>query len=226
MRILPFILLIVVSTAGFLSVGVSCKKKKKYCTEGGTCRSVLLAKDFFLFKEGSWWVYEEETSHQRDSQYVYQYTNTSGYDFDMRVHSTLEDYDYHYWPIYANGAIEECSESEPVSGRCIIIQKSKGKIGDFQGESNCFFINYKVGDWSYVMNVSYPESKITVSNIFPSYTNSVGIFSNTIEMTEVKTLTEKNQLTKHFYVQNIGLIRKELIDSNEVWNLVNYHIEQ
>ena len=226
MKILPLILLIVVSTAGFLSVGVSCKKKKKYCTEGGTCRSVLLAKDFFLFKEGSWWVYEEETTHERDSQYVYEYYNSGSWDFSMRVHSTLEDYNYQFWPVYADGAKEECSESEPVSERCINIFKYKGKSGDYIGEGKCFFINYKIGDWSYAPQVNNPDNKITLSNIFSSYQLPLLNFENVIEITEVKSLIEGNQQTKHYYVQNIGLIRKELLDSNQVWNLVNYHIEQ
>ncbi|MCC6702183.1 MAG: hypothetical protein IT221_11710 [Fluviicola sp.] len=225
MKFIHYTLILFVFFASFFALSSSCKKKKKYCTEGGTCRSVLLAKDFFLFKEGSWWVYEEETSHQRDSQYVYQYTNTSGYDFDMRVHSTLEDYDYHYWPTYASGA-KKCSESEPVSGKCIFIKKSKGKIGDYIGEGECFFINFKIDDYSTVFFVDYPYNKIWIKGIYSNYNLNGNDVYNTIKIYEDYSLLEGKQPTNHFYTKNIGLIRKELLDSNQVWNLVNYHIEQ
>lgn len=225
MRTLPFILLIVVSTAGFLSVGVSCNKKKKYCKGSSTCRSVLEAKEWFLFKQGSWWVYEEESSHQRDSQYVYSYYNSSSYDFDMRVHSTLADYDYHYWPGYASGA-KECSESEPISGKCIWINRNKGKIGDYIGEGMCFFITYEIGDYKYVSNASYLNNKIIIENIYNSYSVYNNTYLNVIKIHELNTLIEGKQSTNHYYSKNIGLIRKELIDSNQVWNLVNYHIEK
>lgn len=75
MKIYHISLIALLAFAAVFSTASSCKKKKKYCTGGGTCRSVLEAKEFFLFKEGSWWVYEEETTHERDSQYVYDYQN-------------------------------------------------------------------------------------------------------------------------------------------------------
>jgi hypothetical protein len=157
---------------------------------------------------------------------VYQYTNTSGYDFDMRVHSTLADYDYHYWPTYAQGAIEECSESEPVSNKCIYINRNKAKIGDYIGEGICFFVNYKLNDGVYVTNINNLNNRITLINQLDSYSYGSFNFDNIQVIHENSSIIESNQETKHFFVQNVGLIRKELIDSNQVWNLVNYHIEQ
>jgi hypothetical protein len=144
----------------------------------------------------------------------------------MGVHSTLENYNYRYWPKYAVGAIETCNESEPVSGTCIYIYRDKGKIGDYIGEGNCFFINYDIGQWIYVDNYQYQNDKITITNIHNEFQVPAGNFLNAIEIYENGTLIEHNQPTKHYFVKNIGLIRKELVDSNQVWNLVNYHIEQ
>jgi predicted small secreted protein len=226
MKTTYYLVFCIVAFAAVFSTASSCKKKKKYCTGGGTCRSVLEAKEFFLFKEGSWWVYEEETTHERDSQYVTEYHNTSGYDFDLTVLSSRDGYFYHYWPKFANGAIETCSEKEPVSGKCIYIYRNKWKIGDYVGEGNCFFVNYDIGQWIYVDNYQYQNDKITITNIHSEFQVPAGNFLNAIVIYENGTLIENNQPTKHFFVKNIGIIRKELLDSNQVWNLVNYHIEQ
>jgi len=209
-----------------LGAGVSCKDKnpKPYCTENpGECQSVLAAKDFFLFKQGSWWVYEEATSHERDSMYVTQYSNSNGYDFDMRVKSSLTDYEYHYFPFFAGGN-QSCSEAAPVVGKCIYIKRSKYKPGDYIGEGNCFFVNYKVGDWTYVPNVTYWDNKIVIAELFSSFEMNDLVFGQTVKVNETKNFVEDNQSTNHFFSRNVGLVKVELLDSNQVWNLVSYHI--
>lgn len=226
MKIIHFSLLGTLILAAVFTTSSSCKRNKYCKKKAGTCRSVLEAKDFFLFKEGSWWVYEEETTHERDSQYVYESHNTSDYDFDTRIHSTLENFDYHFWPVYAEDAKRECNESEPVSSKCIHIYRNKGKIGNYIGQGICFFINYNLNDWTYGDNYLYPTEKLIFISINYNLQFSFEHFENVIIVSEEKTLIEKNQPTKHFYVKNIGLIRKELLDSNQVWNLVSYHIEQ
>lgn len=223
-----YIILIVTLLTGIFCTSSSCHHKKKatYCSGSGTCRSVLEAKDFFLFKQGTWWVYEEENTHLRDSQYVYEYNNTSGYDFDMRVHSTLEGYDYHFWPDFAEAAPTACSENEPVSGICLWIYRSKGKSADYLGQSECFFISYNLGDYLYSPNQHFSNNKITVTEIMSNYNVNGQNHNNVVKINENCTITEGFQSTNHYFARNVGLIKKELIDSNQVWNLVNYHIEQ
>lgn len=209
-----------------VSVFSSCKEKKTYCEENpGECRSVLTAKQFFLFKIGSWWVYEEETSLERDSVYVTEYTNSSGYDFDMRTYSTLEDYVYHYSPFFAGGN-QSCSESAPVQGKCLYINRSKGKSGDYVGQGYCFFVNYRKGDDAFITgNIYFENNKIIVSNVLSTYNIGTLNFGETVIIHELSTRIEGIQPTNHYFAKNVGLIRKELLDSNQVWNLVSYHIE-
>ena len=222
--------LLFASLVFFLLFGaLSCKdkdNKKSYCTENpGSCQSVLAAKEFFLFKEGSWWVYEEETSHERDSVYVYQSVNNiNNYDFDVKTHSVLQDYDYHYWPTYTspNG----CSASQPVNKKCIFINRSKGKANDYVGQDYCFFINTVKGAYETVTgNIFYDNNKISVSDIYQNYTIGELNFSRTVKIHELSTRIEGIQPTNHYFSKDVGLIRKELLDSNQVWNLVSYHIE-
>jgi hypothetical protein len=220
---------LIIFTLVFSFVSTSCKDKNKpqvsTCQQNpSACESVLTAKSFFLFNDGSWWVYEEENTGARDSVYVTESINTSGYDFDMRVYSTYQDYFYHYYPFFPtehNG----CSPSAPVNQKCLYITRSKGKPGDFVGDAYCFFVNYKVNDFTYVFNVYYENNKIIVKDIWDTYTLNNLNFDKTVKIHELNSYEEGQQPTNHYYSKNVGLIRKELLDSNQVWNLVSYHIE-
>ncbi len=173
---------------------------------------------------GSWWVYEEETTHERDSMYVTESINDpDSYNFDMRIKSSLTNYEYHYWPFYAQGN-SFCSQTSPNYAKCLYVKRSKGKLGDFVGENDCFFISYKLNDWIYGSNVTYWEDKIIVSNIIDSFNYNNLIFDKTIVIKELKNYLEGNQMTYHYFSKGVGITRFELIDSNKVWNLVNYYI--
>lgn len=209
----------------------SCKDEKPIAKSHcelypGDCEVVSEGKKFFAFKIGSWWVYEEETSGERDSVYVTQSSiNPDGYDFDIRMYSTLEGYTYHYWPMYASGAAL-CSTTEPMTGKCLYIKRSKGKLGDFVGEDNCFFVNYRVNDFMYNGgNIYFENNKIIVHEISPTFSIGDLNFEETVKIHELSTRIEGIQPTNHYFSKNVGLIKKELLDSNQTWNLVDYHIE-
>lgn len=204
----------------------SCKKDKPAeptpCT---TCQKVTEAKDYFAFKVGSWWVYEEETSLERDSVYVTESTiDPSGYNFDVRMFSIYNDFYYHYWPTYM-GNISECSETSPVSKKCLYVNRSKYQFGNVIGDNYCFIVSYKVGVFESEFNVCLPENKIVVEDIKDEFSIGQLNFEKTIKIHELSTFIENCQPTNHYFSKGVGLVRKELIDSNQVWNLVNYHIE-
>jgi len=210
---------------------VACKDKEpnpntsSCVTNPGSCQSISAAKDFFLFKIGSWWVYEEETSHVRDSMYVTQYNNTTTYDFHMRIESGLDGYLYDFWPVALHN-VQGCSETGAVARKCVFIKRSKGKQGDFVAESYAFFVQYNLGDSLGSFNNHYDNNRIYISEKLPAYAIDNNTFGETVKIYEPHTAQEHDQTTHHYYSRGVGLIRKELLDSNQVWNLVNYHIEE
>jgi hypothetical protein len=107
----------------------------------------------------------------------------------------------------------------------VYIHRAKGKIGDYIGEDICFFIQYRKGDQVNITNINYQNDKITVTDILSSYSVGSLDFNKTIKVHEDHTYIEHNNPTNHYFSKGVGLIRKELIDSNQVWNLVSYHIE-
>jgi hypothetical protein len=216
----------------FILLPIACKKEAvkepTFCDQHpDQCAPISEAKDFFLFKMGSWWVYEEETSKVRDSVYVTEYSNTETYDFDARYTSALTGYTYHFFPFghtYAGG-VADCDPVKPINTRCISILRSKYKSGNFVAEDVCFFVYYNKNYSSSTENSAFIDNKITINDVYNSYNLNSNIFGKTIKLSELHTSIEHNQPTNHYYSKGVGLIRKELLDSNQVWNLVNYHIE-
>lgn len=210
----------------------SCNKDKTQCPTcptggaGTDCEDIQNVKKFFAFKVGSWWVYEEENSGVRDSVYVTQYQNDpSNYNFDVRVYSTYQDYYYHYWPEFAVGD-QSCNENGLICKRCLSVKRSKYKPGDFVAEGKCFFFIPKVGQFDYVYNTALPNNKVTIVSISDSITFSNLAFQRTVKVHEENTYMEGIQPTSHYFSEGVGLVRKELLDSNQVWNLVNYSIQE
>lgn len=213
----------------FIFISSGCKPKptpKTYCEDNpGNCSNIQGVKNFFVFKEGSWWVYEEENSGDRDSVFVTEsVNNSSNYDFDLRVYSTYQGYFYHYFPEFASGN-SNCTANGNINSNCVYVKRSKYKPGDYVGEGICFLFTYKLNDWQYVPNLNYTNNRITVTDIQNNYDLGDLSFLETVKLTELNTYQEGKQPTNHYFSKNVGLIRKELLDSNQVWNLVNYYIE-
>ncbi len=214
-----------------VSLVPSCNKDKTPCTTcptvGTDCEDIQNVKNFFAFKVGSWWVYEEETSGIRDSVYVTEYQNDpSNYNFDVRVYSTYQDYYYHYWSEYYSNS-NDCPESGLLCKRCMLIKRSKYKPGDFVAEGRCFMFIPKIGDSQGSFNTAFTNNRIYVSMIQDSFNLPIEtIHGRTVTIYEDNTYMEGIQPTNHYFSENVGLIRKELLDSNQVWNLVDYYIQE
>jgi len=85
-----------------------CHKDKKefvpFCEEfPEQCVDMERIKDHYYFKTGSWWIYQEVTSNQLDSQWVSQ-DWVSDCDFDLIIKSSLDHYDRHRWAEILNPA--------------------------------------------------------------------------------------------------------------------------
>ncbi len=217
-----------------VSLAVSCKQtteEPNYCaTSPGGCNSVMIAKEFFLFKPGSWWVYEEEYSGVRDSMYVLSSANGSTYDFDIVIKSALDNFQYHYWPQYTGQPTADgCSETAPVAKKCMSIKCSKGIPGGpgvSLGESRCMFFQYNLKDSVGSNNIDYPNNFIHITSIMNTYQLGNFLFDKTtIKVFEPHNGHNGNHPTYRYFSKGVGLVRLELADTTETWNLVNYHIQ-
>jgi hypothetical protein len=216
-----------------LSVVFSCKKDPEipYCElHPDDCVDVREVKDYFYFKIGSWWVYEEENSGVRDSVYVIEtYSDTSSYYFTTTLKSSYDGYRYLYWP--GGGATSDADDNiVKKSKRSTAITKAKSKPGELVSESTCFLFYPTPGLWTYSTFYwgagNSSTGKLTVEEIHNTYIVNDLTYFDVVHNSDECTSSEDGQFTDNFYSKEAGLIRKELSDSNQVWNLVEYHISE
>ena len=210
-----------------LLVVVSCRKDDEipYCEEfPNDCVDVREVKDYFYFNYGSWWVYEEENSGKRDSVYVIEtFSDTSSYYFTTKVHSTYDDYNYRFWTNGVTG--DKYKNLVEKSIRSTNVVRSKTKSGDYVGEDACFIFYPKPGLWAYTYGGhDITNNVLKIEEIYTDYTILEKNFKDVVKVSEEHTAVEEKQPTLHYYSPNIGLIKKELLDSNQIWNLIDYNI--
>ncbi len=194
-------------------------------TNCDTCHSILEAKEYFAFKAGSYWVYEEETTHERDSMFVTQSWISPSYNFNCKIISQRSGFEFTYWPSYFSNA-GSCSTTGGVTGKCLFVNRNKSKTLENLGDTWAMFINYNIGDeygtneWGSVCT----ENTLKICNIHDTVTIGNLTFNRTILINESCSYHYDQQPVNLYYSQGVGIVRKELIDSNQVWNLVKYKI--
>lgn len=214
------------------SLIISCRKDKTpesdldYCElNPDECVDIREVKNWFYFDFGSYWVYEEENTGKRDSLYVIEtYSDTGSHKFTTRLQSSYDGYDYVYrtetaLTTFKNHMVKKSDKSTGV-------YRVKTRPGDFVASDRCFLFYPKVGMWGFNYGgIGTTNDTIIIEAIYDDYLVSDEFFSNVVAIRERYTAIEELQPTWHYFAEGVGLIKKELLDSNQVWNLVDYHIE-
>jgi hypothetical protein len=178
-------------------------------------------KEWMLFQPGTYWIYEEENSGIIDSVYVTfatHYGDPESADFNCITKNTLDNYESAYHRAHNELTCFPCLSPH---GACVIIMREKYKPNDFVGETVYFLYDHFIGDWRRTGN-----DTIALSNIQGSLALENDIFSNVVQIHHAKDITEHDQETNFYFAKNIGIVKKELLDSNQVWNLIRYYIVQ
>lgn len=214
----------------FTILFTQCRKDKSipFCEQyPDQCVSMHRIKDHYYFKKGSWWVYQEQNTGAIDSQWVSK-SWSDGCKFDLVINTTLDDYDYHRWT-HLLTLSEDCGIVE--KRKLAYIERSKTKAGDYVGGSFIGMFYPIVGDslnnflgGGYGSSTYYSQLRIRKISIIYKQLNVNYI--NVIEISDDFNIVENSQPTTHWYAEGVGLIKKELIDSNQVWLLTKYNVEQ
>ncbi len=200
---------------------IDCNETPEKCVESKKTR------DHYYFKTGSWWVYQEVNSHQLDTQWVSQdWVNDCK--FDLIIKSSLDDYERHRWS-HERALSKNCGMVP--KGDVTRIERSKAKAGDYVGGSYIGIFYPVIGDFIGNYGGGGYQSEtysgmLWVNNIHSEYTILNETFINVVQMKDKYNITEHSQPTFHYYAEGVGLIKKELIDSNQVWLLIDYDVQQ
>jgi len=187
------------------------------------CEDMERIKDHYYFKTGSWWMYQEVTSHQLDSQWVSKgWVNDCK--FDLTIKTSLDDYDNNYWiKLLTNG--QGCGEVNK-GIKAAFIKQNITMPGNYIGELNISSFPYNEGDSTYNYVYNQPNNSACLIKIHDSIELLNKTYFNVLEYNLNYDPIQNKQKTKYFYAEGVGLIKKELIDSNQTWLLINYNVEQ
>ena len=203
-----------------------CRKDKNipFCEQyPDQCVSMHRIKDHYYFKTGSWWVYEEQNTGAIDSQWVSK-SWSDGCKFDYSINNSQNNYENNYWTkLLTNG--ENCGVIKKNETGAFIIQ-NKTKQGDYVGELKISHFYYRENDSVYNYVPYAPNNYSRLIKIHKQFEVDNEIYNYVLEYYIESDPLEEFQSTKYFYAEHIGLIKKELIDSNMIWILLDYNIEQ
>ena len=201
------------------------------CGEANTLEEL---KQWAYFKTGTYWVYEEETSHVLDTFMVlnsHDFVTSQGNEqFDYEMLRTRDQYYYRFWFNEGWSALDcnnDCCE-------CRRLWCSKYRPGDADGQSPLLTFPTFVGSYSYLGSGDGDYGKVEVVDFLSQlpigssmfYDVVVELNTNSVLDQNPSTFTNEYYQVKYYFAKGFGIIRKEIIETNEIWNLIDYQIIQ
>ena len=230
MKKLAYIIIII---ATCFTVLISCKKDKPIQPPVySNYTPSQPVKDYAIFKPGTYWVYQDSTTHLLDSVWVYYYKETT--DTFKKAENQ-----YSVSPVYlyrtfsskyrSNNLVEFNTTFEVVNGSNMVLESvidSTGFVGQYVKLFSPFIENKQM---SYIT-----QDNCTFLKAYPLITFNGSVYNNTIKYNHSRDFSNYyfinyqhfENKTNTYFASQIGMIRKEIPDSNKVWNLIRYHIVQ
>ena len=193
-------------------------------------------KDYTFFMPGTYWVYQDSISGVEDCVYVINYTagidtidinsNNTGKEvveyFGYETARTYDNFTYYY---SSNTSFSDQCVDNNEKRPCFWTNREKWGPGNYVGGGFCFLYKFYDGAWSYSGWAS-GYSKVSIVSHWNSIILNSILYNSVVEFNDNKNITENDNQTNLFFARNIGIIRKELLDSNETWNLIRFNIVQ
>lgn len=214
----------------FLLSCYSCKKDTK--TEPDTGFSAPVNTDLYAyayFKPGTYWVYQDSISGILDSVYVTYankgtYTNgdaevAQGYYrgtfswFKCEMISSYDHYKYQNW----------MDQSYEVNGSAPSVNRVRIQMPN-SGTSGGTTINLAIVPVGKSLGIMLDF--VTYQKYYNSFSVDTIPFFSTQKWYNFNSNCDDEQNTNYYIAKNIGIVRREQLDSNRIWNLIRYNIIQ
>lgn len=206
---------------------MTCKHKCKRDPDSVWCpgckedQSLDGMKDYFFFKTGTWWVYQEQNSGELDTVTVfYDYDgNTNGYD-EFEWKSSSSHFQYNFYYEFSDSYSIHCLTDEDCT--CRKLRRDKSRPGDYVGGGQYFTYPIIEG------NSTNDDGVCKVLNIAETDQINNNVFNAVAEF-DIEVDESANHIghhTKYRWAKNAGIVDFQDLNSNTHWNLIEYHIEQ
>lgn len=184
--------------------------------------SIEEMKKWYYFKEGTKWIYQEETTGELDTATVYE-SSEGDWWFDYHVFHSYGGWINHYsfdtsWSIY-------CLTSKKCN--CHKINKSRFKPGNFVGEGNIFVYPNIVGNYNNLISSNGMEGgRSTLVDFMDTLEIGGQSFSDVIHWEVELDGSMADEFAEYHISRNIGIIKMTYPESNKSWILIDYTILQ
>jgi hypothetical protein len=184
-------------------------------------------KDFGYFLPGTYWIYQDSVTHSLDSEYVVSASqgNTAVLQSQNMGYTGTFGWYKEQWMGTHEGQVNNLSvDMTQVMHSPGIVWIDKHIGTSFKGQNV-----YMSDNWAPGYTI-FPNSEPNGYLEFIGVYDSVKVLSTSYK-TVIQYYDRQNSLyqynrTNIYISKNKGIIRKELLDSNRVWNLVRSHIVQ
>ncbi|MDF2449010.1 MAG: hypothetical protein K0R26_1514 [Bacteroidota bacterium] len=184
---------------------------------------------YAYFKPGTYWVYQDSISGILDSVYI-TFANKGIYTngdkevakglyrgtFSWFTCEAISSYDHYKYKNWMDQSYEVNNNIPRVFRERYIMPGSGSKNG-----INIYFAIIDVG-----MTLFISLDRLEYKEYFNSFTIKAQSFSATQRWLNYDSDCDNDQNTNYYISKNIGIIRREQLDSNRTWNLIRYNIIQ
>lgn len=183
-------------------------------------------KAYSYFKTGTYWIYKDSATSAEDSVYVYADTAYSYYNsgnpivaagnymyYDCRAHSYYDTYNYYY----------QIDMGYYGSEGSVGVKRIRTKPGDYVGETFLMSNRFEKGE----SVTLYTGTGTSYFKIFYDSLSVMGkYYKKVVKFNDTRNASEYESSTNFYIAKNIGIVRKEKLDTITTWNLIRYRIIQ
>ena len=234
---MKYFLVLVLVYVSILFVFSSCEKEREetghvnYVECVDPAQSIHDMQDWYYFKTGTYWVYQEKYSGRIDTITVYEDFAGVNYSywFVFEARSSLDQFRYTY---RADSTYSTYCLAHPEC-QCHRVYRSKWRPEDtnWVGESQIFVFPHYVGNFnnvsaSYNFGVDPINGHTSLTQIFHKLKFENNPYSDVVQWDVDIDNSEDDKRTSYFIAKNVGIIEKINYDLNEDWRLIDYFVIQ
>lgn len=185
--------------------------------------------DYAFFKPGTWWVYQDSVSSKYDSLYVT--TASSGWDTikasaGLGYTGIFGWFSLKYYNSHGFYYDQYCHSSYGVNAPRIPVYFDKAGPQYYSTQGVLMTSSFLNGDKIFVTGSSNQQGYLMCEGVTDSVMVKSTTYKNTVRFYNSVQIVEKDNRTMTYFAKNIGIIKKQLLDSNQNWQLARYNIVQ